>query len=346
MSIDAALSGRQKKWKYMIIMMFLAILSLVTAMGIQKKDLLFSSLPVGEGDVIWSEVSAGRDARTSVTDSGIYLLTKGRLTNLKDSPGGMGQTVPGDTMEGGFCLAVFEALGRELYLPENGEVISFSGSILSVSVGKESYLSAIISASGYRTKTVVFTEQGEIIGEIPLRDKTMVESVFLKEDSLLAALCLTDGGDWECLLYTPEGKLLHSADLRCAVCYELLPLGEYVGIRTGNGIQVISHEGKLVSEISGTIDLWTVSEHYIACVAGDQLKTYTPEGDLLGEAVLPYYPKHISALGNRIYIHYGEGIGCYHPTGELLWFRREGSMAYALQPFSCGCVLIPFLENW
>lgn len=345
MSIDAALSGRQKKWKYMIILLFLASLSLVMAMGIQKKNLVISSLPVGNGDVIWSSVVCDRDARTAVTDSGVYLLTSGRLTNLKESSPGMTLPFAGDTMVGGFCLAVFESLGRELCLPETGEVISFPGSILSVSVGKETYLSAIISASGYRTKTVIFTEQGEIIGEIPLGDKTMVESALLKEDSLLACLCLTDGGDWECLLYTPEGELLHSIDLGCAVCYELMPLGEYVGIRTEKGILVISHEGKTVSEIPGAVDLWAVSEHYIACVAGNQLTTYTPEGDLLGEAVLPYYPKHISAFGNRIYIHYGEGIGCYRPTGELLWFRREGSMAYTLQPYPYGCILFPFSET-
>lgn len=245
-------------------------------------------------------------------------------------------------MVGGFCLAVYEPLGREIYLPETNDRISLPGCILSLTVGEKDYLSAIISASGYRTKTVIFTETGDVIGEIPLKDQTMVESVFLKEDSILATLCLSDGGAWECLLFTPEGECLHKIPLDTALCYELLPMKDYVAVRTEKEIYVISTEGEIYAALMEKVDLLNVSDYYIACISGDTLKTYLPDGLLLGEATLPYHPNSILASGNRIYIHYGEGVGCYTSRGEELWFRKDGSMALTLQPVKNGCILIPF----
>ena len=345
MSIDAVFCRRQKKWKFIIILLSLAVLSLVAALVIIKKERVLSSLPVGDGAAIWSETGAGRDAKTAVTDSGVYLLTKGRLTNLKDSAKGMDNTVTGDTMVGGFCLALYESLGREIYLTETNGELSLPGRILSVSVGRERYLSAIISASGYQTKTIIFSEIGEIIGEIPLKEKIMVESVFLREDSILASLCLSDGGLWECLLFSLEGETLHSIPLDDVVCYELLPLYDYAAVRTDSGIAVISSDGELISEINGVIDCWAVSDYYISSITGNTLKTYLPDGSLLGEVSLQYHPNSISISGNRIYIHYGEGLGCYSPLGEELWFRKDGSIALAVQPTKWGCILIPYHET-
>lgn len=345
MSIDAVACGRQKKWKSMIILLFLAVLSLVSALGTMKKEQVLSSLPVGDGAVVWSHTSAGRDALTAVTDSGSYLFSKGILTNLEDSSGGIGQSLPGDTMVGGFCLALYQSLGRELYLPESNETISFSGSILSVSVGRKSYLSAILSASGYRTRTVILSETGDILGEITLRDKTMVEAAFIKDDTILAALCLSDGGVWEIQFFTPEGELVQFVSLPDMVCYELLPLSDYAAVRTDHGIRIISEEGESASLIPGVADLWAVSDYYIACVSGETLRTYLPDGSLFGEVSLRYHPNSITVSGNRIYIHYGEGLGCYRPDGQELWFRKDGSLALMCLADRSGCILIPFHET-
>lgn len=345
MSIDAALLGRQKKWKFIILMLFLAVLSLAMALSIRNKERLRSSLPVGDGEIIWSNISAGTDVQTTVTDSGVYVLTKDRLLNLEAPFRDLDVPVSGASMAGGFCLVLYRPLDRELYLPETGGQISLPGRITRLSVGRERYLTAILSASGYRTKTVVFTDTGEIIGEIPLRDKTMVEAVFLQGDSSLAALCLSEDGEWECGIYSPEGELMHRVFLQASVCYDLLPMHNNAAVSTDQGIYIVSADGGLASVISEQANLWAASDHYLAVISDDTLKTYTPDGKLLGTAALNYYPNSIAVSGNRIYIHFGEGVGCYTSYGKELWFRKDGSMALAIQPDSSGVVLIPFYET-
>lgn len=343
MSNDAVICGRQKKWKFIILLLGLSAIAVLTALGMGQKEKVISALPVRKGTVSWSP-AAGRAYQTAVTDSGVYLLTDQKLTNLTASGQGMELSPAGDTMVGGFCLVVYESLGKELSLLETGTSLPVPGRIAFVTVGRKQYLAAILAASGCRTKTLILTATGERAGEITLKDKTMVSGVFLDSDRSFAALCIADGGLWELNLYTPQGEELWCCPLDGEVGSGLFAMDDYAVVCSNRGITVISLEGEVAAEIPGNPLCLAVTRNYIACVSEENLQVYLPDGSLIGEFELFYFPKSVTAWGNRIYIQYGEGTGCYSSCGEELWFRTEGAQALGCVAWRKGCWLIPY-EN-
>lgn len=345
MWVDACCrNGRQKEKKLIILLLVLAAGLLGLGVILENKSEIMVLLPSVGGDVFWSDCTVGAETEIIWDDGTIYLAENGTLTEVSPVTGGMEPLALGETvtLRSGFVTAAYEPLSRQVYLPETKRHISFPGSVAALSVGTEKYLSAIIACSGYRTKTVIFDDTGETVGEIALKDKTMVATAFMEEDTVLAALCLRDGGTWELSRYTSSGELQTTIPLNASLCYGLQTAGDYAAVETEAGILIYTPDGRLTEIPAKNIHAWTLTKHgNVLLIDNNFLKTYLPDGTAFAETQLDYVPRTMLLSGNTIYILFGEGVGIYDTRCRELGFHEDGAKAAGMILADRSCLLFP-----
>lgn len=231
----------------------------------------------------------------------------------------------------------YHKLGNRLMIGE--EEVVLPGRILSLSEGEHKETAVITAVSGKNTGTFFYDGQGKLTGSVLLEDSTAVSSAVGMGKAAL--LQISDSGAWKLTLHSLTGETVKEYPLSCTAGLEVRWLGETPVVRSGEGISLFREE-ELFLPFENISFLEVSRNGYLAVISDEGLFTVLSDGSLGAEAPLSYTPREMKVSGNRIYILYGEGIGCYNPLGEELWFSREGAKAktFSVSPF--GCVLFPY----
>ncbi len=336
---DHAVSyGRQTNGKYIILLMFLALASLLGAWALEHKgkvqSILARLLPVVQRPMDWqdapcngaSSVFGGKDGAVLLTDGTLYHLSMdGAVTALLET--GEDQLMPlSGSLPGAWCESA-------LYLWKEGTFseISVKTGILGA-CGNDDFIAVISKGSGYLTYTKLFDASGEMIGTIGLTDAAMTELAC--SDSALAGLCMDKMGQWCLRIYDTFGvlqtELPLGAESRCHILgtqQGFVVLGEHT-------VRCYSQDGEETGQFTlsqGTVSCGTVAGENVAVLAdcgnANTLYIVSPKGSVVGEMELTAPVRRVTAQVDRVYVLDYQTLRVYDMQGRLLLTAKDGARA-------------------
>ncbi len=348
-SDDGLKRGRRIKWKYIILLLLLAMASLLGAMASEqiKEDIAARLKGIWDVSVDWKTFSASPASAAVSLEDGFAIVSGGKVM-ASDRQGNILYTLETNAEE--LILAdgavAYAPGGRVVYrLKQDGwSELSVSGEVIYVAAGKEK-LAVITAASGFLTKTWIYDQTGGLLGTIGRPEEAMITVALLSKDILLC-LCLNQMGRWSLQYYDTSGNELEKVVLEGAGCRlsawdggaavltdASLLFFDSNGIETGRyDLSGVRPEGWCCAE-AGWAALWFRS--------GSQnvIRTVSPSGTVLGETVVPELLRSVAVCGSTLYVLDMQALRVYDRQCDQKMASADGARSSTLLPFDYGCWL-------
>ena len=342
-----AVYGSQTKWKWMIILLVLAGLTLaagfLTAQPSWKERLRGRGEALLAEELPWTDFPCDGTSKIAAAEHGAVLSCGGVLYEL-DSRGcvtarldtGLAET---QLLQGAAPVAWS---GSAVYLTRSDgfAAIDIPSGVLALA-GNESHISVITRGSGYLTVTKLLDLTGKETGHIGLLDAAMVETAVAGE--VTAGLCVDTRGAWSLRLYDSAGTELLRHDLPDGNRCHLKAAGEAFAVLCECTILFYDIQGKKLGSAAleqGFPELWCAdAEGAVLCFGsggGSTLLRFDLEGHLTGTAAHSGPIRDI-ALGNgKLYVLDYQRVTVYDNSGRLLEREAAGARAAAMAPGGGG----------
>ena len=350
---DVAQCGRQIKWKFTFFLLFLAVLSAGGAWQIQNGGLLsglqeawndlfsskqeFRTLECGEISGAFGNSLIGMDFPTvSVLD------TAGKLRYSLE----YGESVEPEIVSGKNFAVLYTPEGREVTIlsMDGSTTVPLLGTLDAVFVGRQNMYAVTCSKSGFLTNTEIYSMDGSKLCEIGLLDAAMIQAVFLKQDTILAALCVDRNAAWSVRIFDLEGTMLQETQPFPFVPRAIAGTEKGFAVSFDSGVFFYNSEGIKVSDIplSGQNISVRADEVYAVCCTGIQgtvLTTVNQNGAVLGKKLLRLRPYDLLVSGSRVYTLDSETLRVYDRMCRERDCTSDGALASGLFRLHGGCVM-------
>ncbi len=324
---DGTVRRRQTNWKYVMILVVLALGAMVMAWSMEHPWNVKKLLPAREllldGSWTPAEVSAhtqlfSLEDGLAVNQGNQICVLNGALVEVYDRESAGDMVVS----SGGFCAA-FTPQSRELFLLEQSgsRTLELSGGVDAVFVG-ENHISAVTAAPGCISKILLFHRDGTRVGEISYRDEAVAFGGFFPGDTGFWSLSFCTDGLWRFGCYGLTGEEVRRISLETDVILGAVTFGEHVVLRTRDGLVFLDPHGNEIHSVSfGTWEfvLWNTDKILTAalCSRGQyKIITLSGDGTQIWEAIAPLPVRDLEVLGERVLVLDQENILVYDGLGN------------------------------
>lgn len=209
----------------------------------------------------------------------------------------------------------------------------------------ENALAVITGGSGVLTRTAFYDLSGEPLGRLDLRERAMLRGIFL--DSGFLGLCYGKDGCWSLVLCGTDGDIRSELTLEAQICYGILSLGTGFVVETEDALLFYDQELVCLNKYlmgSREVTAWVGENDLLAVVFSHQgenkLSTFSPEGELLGEEVLPMECRDLEISGYNVCVLDFESLRVYDAFCNCYAVSSEGGRALSLEADTKGLWLL------
>ncbi len=336
---DAVSYGRQTKWKYVMLLISLAGFALGTLWGLEHRQEFLRLGKTLSTEGLWHTSGCSAETSALALEERLFLADGATVTVLDEDLGPVYtlEAENGLRLTGGSMALGYVPCGDRVYILDSmgQHSVRISGGVDAVIPGESSF-AVITSGSGLLTRTKIFDYGGDLTGSIDLKDSAMVRGCFVGDR--LAALCYGTDGSWRLDFYTASGTQEYSLPLYAEICYDLITVGESIVLWTADELLFFDETGQCVGDFllgSGEILTWaTGGRDYLAlvlCSRGEyRLKSFSQDGQVLGEAVLPMEIRALEVTGTSICVLDFENLRVYDAFCDLQSVSGEGARAVTM----------------
>lgn len=209
----------------------------------------------------------------------------------------------------------------------------------------ENALAVITGGSGVLTRTLFYDHQAQTLGKIDLKDRAMLRGIFF--DSGFLGLCYGKDGCCSLVLCGTDGDIRSELTLEAQICYGILSLGTGFVVETEEALLFYDQELVCLNKYlmgSREVAAWVGENDLLAVVFSHQgenkLSTFSPEGELLGEDVLPMECRDLEISGYNVCVLDFESLRVYDAFCNCYAVSSEGARALSLEADKKGLWLL------
>lgn len=331
--------GRQTKWKFIIVLILLALAAMAGAWAAEHWTVLRQQLKFrgNETNLDWQEASCDESTKIIALSHGALLIDGGMLRHLGDSgrltdtlDTGAEQLSPLSGSSAGAWSE--EALYR--WTEQGFAVTPVPAGILQADVWNGE--AAVISkGSGYLTRTLIFGVDGAETAAIGLTDSAMTQ-IALTEHAL-GSICAEADGGWSLRIYEKDGTERVNLPLEA---------GEQCQLRAcGSGFAVLAEQSLRFFDEAGTetgayalemqhVSHWAADDGWAALLLGSggvqRIVTVDDRGNVLGEGSHTGVVRDMAAESGRLYILDMQCLSSYNMQCRQVTASPQGARAAGL----------------
>lgn len=350
---DTLKRGCQTKWKYVILLLSLCCLTLGTELLLEHGQIFryYGRDLSMEGDWIPMEIScphngvAVGDVLYLKSSQGIFAVEQKNARLLWQET--EMQLVPGEKALGysprGKSLCIFD--------PQGVQEVSVSGGVDALIPGDMAF-AVITTGSGAMTRTKIYDYNGTVLGRVDETDVAMLQGVCTGDR--LVGLCYGTDGLWRLKCYDLTGVCQGEYPLEAQCCDGILSVGDGLVVLSEDALTFWNDNFEQTGTFllgSNSVCFWSEGDNLLAVVlwgqGGYRLVTFSPEGELLGEAELPMEIRALEVSGSQVCLldfeclrvydafghcdavsSHGARASCLVSDGKGLWLLGDGEAMY------------------
>lgn len=331
--------GRRTKWKFMILLLLLALASMAGAWAAEHWTVLRQQLKFrgNETELDWQEASCEESTNIIALSHGALLVDGGMLRHLSDSGSVTDALDTGaeqlSLLSGGSAGTWSE---EALYRwTEQGFAVTPVPTGILQADAREGEAAVISKGSGYLTRTLIFGADGAETAAIGLTDSAMTQIALTAH--ALGSICAEADGGWSLRIYEKDGTERANVPLEA---------GEQCQLRAcGSGFAVLAEQSLRFFDEAGTetgayalemqhVSHWAADDGWAALLLGSggvqRIVTVDDRGNVLGDGSHTGVVRDIAAESGRLYILDMQRLSGYNMQCRQVYISPQGARAAGL----------------